>query len=167
VANEPKPPPEQFKDLMGVVRPLAPSRCAEVQADPAQGVVVTQHAPLRVQEHDGIVVARAPDVTPRVANELSAGPLFPYRKLDLHGLNTEQARAVLRKELPEARARGDRSLLLVCGRGLHSPGHIPVLPDFLVTELSVALSAHLLAFRTAPPEFGGNGAFVLRLRKRD
>ncbi|GIL86521.1 hypothetical protein Vretimale_11608 [Volvox reticuliferus] len=44
--------------------------------------------------------------------------------LDLHGLRVKEAIAVVRKALARGRAMGHKQLVLVVGRGLHSPGGI-------------------------------------------
>jgi DNA-nicking Smr family endonuclease len=82
----------------------------------------------------------------------------------LHGLTAARASAELRVTVPAARRQGLRCLVVISGRGIHSPGGHSTIAELVVTELSVTLAAHVLAFRTAPPRFGGEGALVVRLR---
>ncbi len=44
------------------------------------------------------------------------------REIDLHGLTIERAQTRLSQELYMARARGERVVMVVTGKGWHSPG---------------------------------------------
>jgi DNA-nicking Smr family endonuclease len=87
------------------------------------------------------------------------------RRLDLHGLVAAQARRMLADELRDAFASGDRCLLVVHGRGLHSEAG-PVLRDGVIGWLTTPpLAAQVMAFASALPRDGGPGASYVLLRR--
>jgi DNA-nicking Smr family endonuclease len=93
--------------------------------------------------------------------------LFPIdARLDLHGLRREDAEAALERFLREKRARGERCLLVVHGKGQHSPGGLGVLRGEIAAWLSQGrTSVYVSAFATAGREDGGEGAvYVLLVR---
>ena len=112
---------------------------------------------------------------PSRVSKLPAGP--PERKLrrggfpidaslDLHGMTAEESREALATFLREKRTRGERCVLVVHGRGLHSPGSAPVLRGEITAWLSQgAASNHVAAFATAHSEDGGDGAVYVLLRR--
>lgn len=156
--------PKKFSDLMGEVKALPASARAFEGPPELNQVRVAAVSPLRISYVDGGLTARATDTPPSVVRQLVHGPLLPYSTLDLHGLSVIEASAELRAMIPSARRKGLRCLVVISGRGIHSPGGIPTIAELVVTELSVTLAAHVLAFRTAPPRFGGEGALIVRLR---
>jgi DNA-nicking Smr family endonuclease len=88
----------------------------------------------------------------------------PAAELDLHGLGVATAaRRVL--EFVRAERRPSRALVLVVvGKGRHSAGGVGVLRDALADWLTASpAAAHVLAFRTAPPELGGSGSVLVYL----
>jgi DNA-nicking Smr family endonuclease len=87
-------------------------------------------------------------------------------RIDLHGLRSEEAQDALDYFLSEKRARGDRCVLVVHGKGEHSPGRFGILRGEMSAWLSQsAASAHVAAFSTAEPQDGGEGAvYVLLVR---
>ena len=161
---------ESFADLVTDVEPLKPS-AKKVTPEPPKGmrpqIIVdsTTGPALHVERINGVVIAHAPDVPESVAHQLHAGPLPPLRHLDLHRMSVSKARSSLRTSVQQARRDGIRSLVVIFGRGTHSGSTGPVLPDVVIETLSTTLAGHVLAFRSAPPQFGGEGALIVRLRK--
>ena len=97
---------------------------------------------------------------------LRAGEVQPQRRIDLHGLQAEPARRLLLEELDQAFAAGERCVLVVHGKGLHSPGG-PVLRNALPKWLGdPRLEGGVLAFAPAQPPDGGRGASYVLLRRR-
>jgi DNA-nicking Smr family endonuclease len=94
--------------------------------------------------------------------------LFPIdARIDLHGHRTEEARDALARFLGEKRARGERCVLVVHGKGEHSPGRFGILRGEMAAWLSQGLaSVHVAAFSTAEPEDGGEGATYVLLEGR-
>lgn len=119
-----------------------------------------------VEDDGDRVEGRRDGVPPDVLRKLRRG-LFPIdARLDLHGLRREDAEAALERFLREKRARGERCLLVVHGKGQHSPGGLGVLRGEIAAWLSQGrTSVYVSAFATAGREDGGEGAvYVLLVR---
>jgi DNA-nicking Smr family endonuclease len=92
------------------------------------------------------------------------GELPVDAKLDLHGMRVADARGAVEAFICDRRARGDRVVVLVHGRGRNSPGGQAVLRGEIAAWLSEGAAAkHVAAFSTAPPELGGEGAMSVLL----
>jgi DNA-nicking Smr family endonuclease len=98
---------------------------------------------------------------------LRAGDVRVEARVDLHGLNARSAHGTVRRALADAHAEGSRCVLVVHGRGVHSPEG-PVLRAFLLRWLTESRVAPIvMAFASARPRDGGEGAtYVLLRRKR-
>lgn len=103
---------------------------------------------------------------PLTVGKLRAGQFSPEAHLDLHGLTAEAARDELLAFFKGAYYRGQRTVLLVPGRGLNSPNGVGVLrsrvQDWLTQD---PLKRVVLAFCTARQQDGGAGALYVLLRK--
>jgi DNA-nicking Smr family endonuclease len=116
----------------------------------------------------------------RTAQRLLRGQVQYDSKLDLHGLGVSDARLRLTGFLNAARARGDRLILVVTGKGtspfarhtLHGDSHYHA-PERqgrlrrLVSEWlhEAEFREHVLGFQPAHPKHGGGGAYYVRLRR--
>lgn len=112
------------------------------------------------------VEGRRLDAPPSLVRELRRGVLPIDGRLDLHGLGAEAARERLLEFLRTQRARGERCILVIHGKGEHSavPGGV------LRGEISAWLSQgrareHVAAFATARDDDGGEGAVYVALRR--
>ena len=86
--------------------------------------------------------------------------------IDLHGMIQVDARAALTSFILDSVRKGHRSVLVVHGRGLGSPGGRPILKHATVEWLSHGMiGGHVLAFATARPTDGGAGAMYVLLRR--
>ena len=96
----------------------------------------------------------------RRARELARGKQPPEASIDLHGMNRSQAYHAIDQFIRMARAKDYRVVLIVTGkgRGILRDG----LPDWLNRQ---HIRDHILAFDFAPPQFGGDGAFLVVLRR--
>ena len=96
----------------------------------------------------------------RRARELARGKQVPEASIDLHGMNRSQAYHAIDQFIRMARAKDYRVVLIVTGkgRGILRDG----LPDWLNRQ---HIRDHILAFDFAPPQFGGDGAFLVVLRR--
>ena len=83
-------------------------------------------------------------------------------QIDLHGLRTEEAREALGRFLRDAQVRGWRCVRVVHGKGLGSPGRIPVIKDKVKRWL--VQSDRVLAFVQARGDDGGAGALIVLLQ---
>jgi len=85
---------------------------------------------------------------------------------DLHSLSAELALHRVERFITESAHAGRRAVLVICGRGLHSGRAGPVLKKVLVDALcKPPLRARVLAFTSAPPARGGEGALAILLRR--
>jgi DNA-nicking Smr family endonuclease len=118
-------------------------------------------------EDDGRrVEGRRAGISPDVVRKLRRG-LYPLdARLDLHGLRAQDARDALERFLGEKRARGERCVLVIHGKGEHSPARQGILRGEISAWLSQgSASLNVDAFSTAQPEDGGEGAvYVLLVR---
>lgn len=97
---------------------------------------------------------------------LRRGDLPPETTVDLHGSLEAEARRVVREALADAWEADARTVLVIHGRGLHSPEG-PVLKRALPGWLGEPpVGPRVLAFASAPPALGGPGATLVLLRKR-
>ena len=98
--------------------------------------------------------------------KLQAGRYSPEAHLDLHGLNAVQAFQTLVGFIKGAYLKGQRTLLVVPGRGRNSPHGMPILrtkvQEWLTQE---PFRRVVLAFCTARPADGGPGALYVLMRK--
>mgnify|MGYP001817831741 CR=1 FL=1 len=130
-----------------------------------------------------------PPVTPsltgldrRTSQRLSRGQVEVDSRIDLHGESVETARFKLRNFLSHARARGDRTVLVITGKGssgfarhtLHGASHFHAperqgrLRRAATQWFHDAEFSHLISgFQPAHPKHGGGGAFYVRLRRAD
>ena len=105
-------------------------------------------------------------VDPAVMKKLKAGELTVESHLDLHGHTKLTAEQALQNFILNAHALGQRTVLVIHGRGLKS-SQGPVLKDLLVRWLTTGTLSHLvLAFASARPCDGGTGALYVLLKKR-
>ncbi|MBS7781456.1 Smr/MutS family protein [Acidovorax sp. CCYZU-2555] len=97
-----------------------------------------------------------------VAHRLRAGHWSIQRQLDLHGLRTDEAREALGEFIRHAQRDGARCVRVVHGKGLGSPGRMPVLKGRVHSWL--VQKQEVLAFVQARPADGGAGALVVLLQ---
>jgi DNA-nicking Smr family endonuclease len=90
--------------------------------------------------------------------------LPPQAELDLHGLSAPEAEAAIAAFVRDARARGLSKVLLIHGKGNHSPGR-PVLEGVVRNFLEKC--PHTGAFGKADRKRGGQGATWVRIRPKN
>jgi DNA-nicking Smr family endonuclease len=103
----------------------------------------------------------------RRLRELARGLLPVFDTLDLHGLSAQKAEAAVRSFCSSARGQVPRTVLVVHGKGIHSPAGQPVLRDAVAHWLSTPpVARDVLCFVTARPKHGGAGAMYVLLAAR-
>ncbi|MFC7462509.1 Smr/MutS family protein [Hydrogenophaga defluvii] len=105
---------------------------------------------------------RRPGMGVDVVRRLRAGTWSIQRQIDLHGLRREDAREALGQFIREAHKAGLRCVRVVHGKGLGSPGRMPVLKGRVHSWL--IQKNEVMAFVQARPLDGGAGALVVLLR---
>lgn len=122
---------------------------------------------LELVSHGERCEALAPGTPIRVLRELKQAKHKPELTLDVHGLNRVQAVSAVDALLTSALDSGLRTLLIVHGRGVHSGVEGPVLQSAITQYLVQARSGSILALASAPAQWGGPGATLVRLRRSD
>lgn len=95
------------------------------------------------------------------AERFRKGDALIDARLDLHGMTSEKAYKTLVVFIKQQLKLENRRLLVITGKGsgiLRSS-----LPNWLTTE---NLSEHILAFDTAKPKHGGDGAYYILLKRK-
>ncbi len=112
------------------------------------------------------VEGRRIDVPADLLRKLRRGNLPMDGRLDLHGMTVPEARAQLELFLRTMRARGERCVLVIHGRGEHSPHGTGVLRGEIAAWLSQGgASEQVAAFATAQGPDGGEGAVYVLVRR--
>ena len=111
---------------------------------------------------DDAMSFRRPGIGLDVTRRLRKGEWSLQRELDLHGMRREDAREALSAFIRDAHRRGLRCLRVVHGKGLGSPGRVPVLKSKVQAWL--IQKQEVLAFVQARADEGGAGALVVLLR---
>jgi len=111
---------------------------------------------------DDMLSYRCPGLGPDVMRKLREGSWSIQRQIDLHGLRTDEAREALSRFIREAHQQGLRCVRVVHGKGLGSPGRMPVLKNRVLRWL--VQKSEVMAFVQARPAEGGAGALVVLLR---
>lgn len=115
---------------------------------------------------DEFVEGRALDCSFLQLDKLKKGDFSVEGHIDLHGLNREEAKIAVAEFLQKSQLKGHRCVLIVSGRGLRSPGGVPVIKQSLVRWLAEGkLSKKVLAFSSAQAHDGGLGALYVLLRR--
>lgn len=105
---------------------------------------------------------RRPGIGLDVTQRLRAGHWSIQRQLDLHGLRRDEAREALGEFIRLAHRTGLRCVRVIHGKGLGSPGRMPVLKGRVQSWL--IQKKEVLAFVQARPADGGAGALVVLLQ---
>ena len=156
--------------VAATVRPR-PGRAAPIRP-PAEAAARPPPAPPRPEPHPqptaghgragpGPPSAIEPGRLRRLARQRDAlGP-----RLDLHGLNQDQARAALESFLRQAQADGWRSVLVITGKGVSGDGVLRRrAPEWFAAP---GLRERIAGVSVAHRRHGGEGAFYVALRRLD
>jgi DNA-nicking Smr family endonuclease len=116
---------------------------------------------------DGLrVEGRRVDVPVDTVRNLRRGRMPIDARLDLHGMTVPEARAQVELFLRTMRARSERCVLVIHGKGEHSPLGSGILRGEISAWLSQGSSSeHVAAFATAQRDDGGEGAVYILLRR--
>ena len=127
----------------------------------------SQVSALTVERQGSRVTGASFGVSHETLHKLGRGGTRFEATCDLHGLRAEAARMRLERFIAESVALDRRAVLVICGRGVHSGLAGPVLLEMAVRTLGQPPAAqHVLAFASAAPAQGGEGALMVLLRRR-
>jgi DNA-nicking Smr family endonuclease len=164
-----QPLPEHARERVDKPPPASPRR--EVTDPDAEALaelcdLVSGAVPFDISDSDEYLEGAVVGIDPRLVRRLRAGEFAYQAHLDLHGMNSEQARAAIDRFLSEAYQSGKRCVLIVHGRGHNSLDRVPVLKRRVVSWLTRGRWARIvLAFTSARSCDGGAGALYLLLRR--
>lgn len=112
-------------------------------------------------------------IEPRIRRRLMRGQLPIDATIDLHGLRQAEAHAALCRFVAARHRRGDRTVLVITGKGLKKVGYGTieqrgVLRTMLPIWLSEpALSPMVAGWEVSAQSHGGEGAYYVRLKRSD
>jgi DNA-nicking Smr family endonuclease len=117
-------------------------------------------------ETDEYVEGMRVGLDPRLISRLRRGEFAMQDHIDLHGMIQPDAKLALQEFILKSVRKGMRTVLVVHGRGLGSPGGRPVLKHAAAQWLSHGeIGAHVHAFTSARHQDGGAGAMYVLLRR--
>jgi DNA-nicking Smr family endonuclease len=129
-------------------------------------VLALGQTPFEVSDEGDRVEGRRTDVPLDLLRRLRRGHFPVDARLDLHGMVAEEARARLELFLRTMRSRRERVVLVIHGKGEHSPMGLGVLRGEISAWLSQGPSSqNVAAFATARDSDGGVGAVYVLLRR--
>ena len=153
-----------FRESMRNVTPLkseppAPGR----RGPPARKAINLQHrqAPAGIVRLDGDLFYR-PGVSAAVLTDLKKGRLRPTATIDLHGSSANEAAVRLQRFIDSRANVAPQCLLVITGRGSHSPGGHSVIREQTLEQLRCHLAVQ--AYTCSRPADGGSGAFYVLVR---
>jgi DNA-nicking Smr family endonuclease len=165
---------EAFANATRGVRPLKPGNRAETRSpQPAAKARQSRAARAALLEQSLLgpfeaetleeVAFRRDGVSERVFRRLKRGEYRIEAEIDLHGMRLAEARAELQNFLRECVGRRLALVRIVHGKGIRSGPDGPVLKPSVHHWLS--RWDEVLAFASAQPRHGGNGAVCVLLRR--
>ena len=116
---------------------------------------------------DGVLAeGRLSDVSAAMMRKLRRGQFPIDGRLDLHGHGAAEANVALVAFIRQMRARGERCVQVIHGKGVHSPGGIGVLRGEMSAWLSQGPAApSVAAFASQADADGASGAMLVLLRR--
>lgn len=150
VSLRPTPPP-----------PIAQQRALDEAAAYQEAMSDEVDVASLLDTDDGLSFRR-PGVGVDVTHNLRKSKWATQRQVDLHGLRSDEAREALGQFLREAHQQGIRCVRVIHGKGLGSPGKVPILKEKVQRWL--VQRTEVLAFVQAPPAQGGAGALLVLLQ---
>lgn len=128
--------------------------------------LVSGQAPFDITESDEYLEGYRVGLDPRLVSQLRLGEFAVQAHFDMHGMIQGAAKEALKEFIIASVRKGLRTVLVVHGRGLRSPGGHSVLKHASAGWLSHgAIGGHVLAFTSARPADGGAGATYVLLKR--
>lgn len=184
----------RFAQLMRGVRPLAGARARRVpeeagdggravdgaagaaasaaRSDPDGGArerleaLVAEGVRFEVFDDGETLEGRRLDVDPREIRKLRQLRYAIDGTLDLHGMGSAEARQKVESFLRRRRLSGDRAVVIVHGKGLHSPRGVAVLRGEIAAWLSQGKAQRdVAAFASVTDRLGGAGSVCVLLAR--
>jgi DNA-nicking Smr family endonuclease len=168
--DQPEQDEDLFRQLLGDVTPLKPSDRRTPSPAPRKPrlhrAATAEAIPDMLSDHGAGEVAPAEylgnGLNRMTLRKLRRGEWPVQDELDLHGLNSDEARTLLTSFLHQATQQGLRCVNVIHGKGWHSAqgeGLLKRLARHWLIQHPL-----VLAFCDAPPNAGGNGAVRVLLK---
>ncbi|VAW19144.1 hypothetical protein MNBD_ALPHA12-744 [hydrothermal vent metagenome] len=112
-----------------------------------------------------------PALEPKMHRKLRRGRMPIDARIDLHGMRQDEARRALGRFIEARIARGERTILVITGKGLKKTGlgsieQRGVLRHMLPLWLKEpALAPFIAGLEVSAPQHGGEGAYYVRLKR--
>lgn len=164
-----------FRQAMRDVKPIKSRQTKDGYIAPKPGVikqkpfVAPKTSTLYLSDYyaepvqsESVLSFRQSGLSAKQMSALKKGSISWQARLDLHGYRTEQAKDILLQFIEQAQAKAFRCLLLIHGKG-GKHGEAPVLKNLVNRWLSQIPA--VLAFHSAVPKDGGNGAVYVLLKR--
>ena len=150
-------------------REAAAKAAAEEEADAVHAhlrALVEGKERFEVEDDGRRISGRRVDLPIEMLRKLRRGLMPVDARVDLHGFGVAEARAKVEVFLRDRRVAGERCVLIIHGKGEHSPRAQPVLRGEIGAWLSQGpASEHVAAFATAASDDGGEGAVYVLIRR--
>ena len=170
-----------WAEVAETVLPLKPRRRARLSAalplppsapPPTKPPRVMVHAPYQSPGRPGSAPVGV--IEPKLRQKLGRGRVPIDGKLDLHGMRQDEAHAALSRFISARAAKGDRTILVITGKGLKKLNGDPA------TIIERGVLRTMLPIWLSSPEFGswvsgwdqsaqahgGEGAWYVRLKRQ-
>ena len=148
-------------DLRPPAPPPVPTQSRRDQRSVLEEMMMQDPGEGEMETGDELIFQRE-GVQNSVMRKLRRGQFAIQGHIDLHGLTTPEAKTSLASFLMDCFQRGHRCVRIVHGKGLRSPGQIPVLKPKVSHWLSQR--DEVLAFISTPATDGGTGAIYVLLK---
>jgi DNA-nicking Smr family endonuclease len=166
---------DEFREAAQGSAPLASKRGRVRNVAHARGVrsrVEDEVIDFTADEHfdvrfsDRYIRASAAGVSKETVAKLERGEFAVRSHVDLHGMALDDARRAVDEFLADRHRYGERCVLVITGKGRNSRRQVGILREKIPEWLARGPSARrVLAFVTARPCDGGEGALYVLLRK--
>lgn len=103
-------------------------------------------------------------IQPRLIKKLRLGKVRISKSLDLHGLNVDQAGEALNQFIKQSSSDEKQCVLVIHGKGTQSIDGRAILKNMVAGWLQS--DTRVLAYSSAQPRHGGNGATYVLLKKK-
>ncbi|GIU18712.1 DNA mismatch repair protein MutS [Shewanella sp. MBTL60-007] len=140
-------------------------RRAQLQMSEQLAKLATDVNEIEPAEPEAIIEFKRDGVQDAVFHRFSRGGYPIKHEILLHQLKVQQAREVLYNEIQKSRQKGERSILVVHGKGVNSKPIAGLMKSFVANWLEQI--DEVLAYHSAQTHHGGAGALYVMLAKSE
>jgi len=159
--NDVRPIPQDKVSPYRTKKKAVPTKRIEDDQD-VMDSLLSDHVSEEIESGEELLFQR-PGIQNNVMRKLRKGQYSIEAQLDLHRMIVPEARESLVDFLVTSRKQGLRCVRVIHGKGLGSPGKLPVLKGMVNSWLKQR--DDVLAFCSAPRQDGGTGAVYILLKK--